>query len=74
MEAIKAVPLQIGTATGPAALTKTSARAAIAMTTPGDDEDPTSGKQGCPERRAEEADEKQTRRTKGASRSRDRRD
>lgn len=34
MEAIKAAPLQIGTATGPTALTKTGAHMAIVMTTP----------------------------------------
>lgn len=36
------------------------------------DENPTSGKQGCPEWHAVETGEKQMRRTKGASRSRDR--
>lgn len=35
------------------------------------DESPTSGKQGCPERRVDGMSEKQMRRTKGASRSRD---
>lgn len=70
MEAIKAVPLQICTATG-CRSDKDHAHMAIVMTTP-EMRTPTSGKQGCPEQPAKEMGGKQMRRTKGASRSRDR--